>query len=110
MEELIKQREELARQQAALDAEIKAAQEAEKAVALADVKAKMLSHGLTVEDLAGKGTAAKRKPRGQGKAKAEPVTYRFHDGSTYTTGKAGKPPRWVLNARADGVLESFRVE
>ncbi len=94
-----------------------AARKSEIGAAIADIKAKMAAYGITLDDLGGKGKAARgRKPKG-GKvvakaakpAKAKPtkarkpvaVKYRNSQTNETWTGR-GKPPTWLKAQEAAG--------
>lgn len=51
-----------------------------------------------------------RKPRAvRASVSADAVTYRNADGDVYTTGTPGRPPQWIVTARADGTLDGMVV-
>ncbi len=96
-----------------------AARKTEIGAAIAEIKAKMLMYGITLEDLGGKAKAARgRKPKA-GKAAAKPaksvkdkakpaktrkpvaVKYRNSETNETWTGR-GKPPTWLKAQEAAG--------
>lgn len=71
---------------------------------IAEIRAKMAEHGITVEDLGGRGGAK----RATG-AKAKVVRYRGPNGEEWSGGP-GRRPEWVRDAIAKGEdLEKYRV-
>ena len=86
---------ELLAQKAALEQQIAEAQRAERAGAVAKVRALMAEHGLTLADLSGKATAPKRAG-----AKVPP---KYRDAETGNTWSGrGLQPKWLRDALASG--------
>lgn len=93
---------ELKTQAEALMAQAEQIRKEERASAIADIQAKMLEHGLTVEDLG----AAKRNPA-DGKSKA-PAKYRGPNGELWAGGP-GRKPEWAKVAIAAGELDKYLI-
>ncbi|MGN6826415.1 H-NS histone family protein [Paucibacter sp. M5-1] len=95
LNDLLKQRE-------ALEAQIEELQNSSRNQAIAEVRALMREHGLTVQDLAG---------RASKEAKASTVAPKFRDLSTGQTWSGrGLQPKWLKAAVEGGAtLDSFRV-
>lgn len=98
--------QELLAQKAELEQQIQALSSAARADAIAQVKALMAEHGLTVADLAGGGsTSAKRGSKPGSKVAAK---YRDADGNTWSG--RGLKPKWLKAAIASGkTLADFAV-
>lgn len=95
--------QELVSQAEALMAQAEQVRKNEIANVIAEIKATMKKHGITLKDLGGAGAA-----RGA-KAGSGVVKYRNANGETWTGG-AGRRPAWVKNALAAGEnLEKYRV-
>lgn len=95
---------ELLAQKAALEQQIIEAQRAQKSQAIAQVKALMAEHGLTLADLGTRAAPARRA--GSGKVA---VKYR-HAGTGQAWSGRGLQPTWLREAIAGGArLEDFRV-
>lgn len=76
----------------------------ERASAISEIQAKMLEHGLTVEDLA----AASRKQTAS-KPKA-PAKYKGPNGELWSGGP-GRKPEWVKAVLAEGKsLDKYLIE
>ena len=91
LEEMIKQRDELA-------AQIEAIRKQERAARLAEIRAIMVKHGISIEDLGGR-SGGKRGP----------VAVKYRSGDKTWTGR-GRQPVWVRDALAAGqTLESLAV-
>lgn len=112
--DLLKQREALAAQQAALEQALRDLQVAERQSAIDKVRALMAEHGLTVADLA---TGVERKTRGPNKSKGsdaragKPVAAKYrHPRSGDTWSGRGLKPRW-LRAELEGgaKIEDFLI-
>ena len=86
---------ELMTQAESLMAQAEQIRKEERASAISEIQAKMLEHGLTVEDLG----AVKRKPAAS-KSKA-PAKYRGPSGELWSGGP-GRKPEWVKAALAAG--------
>ena len=97
--------QELLAQRFALEEQISAAQQQEKAAAIARVKALMAEHGLTVVDLGLRAPAPGRK-------RASKVAPKFrHPESGETWSGRGLQPNWLKSAVAEGArLADFKVE
>ncbi|WP_334134300.1 H-NS histone family protein [Tepidimonas sp.] len=92
-EALLKQAEELRKQ--------------ERAGVIAEIRAKMVEYGITVDDLASGATRGRGGKRG-GRAKAEPK-YRGPNGELWSGGP-GRKPEWVRQIlAAGGNIENFRI-
>lgn len=86
---------ELLAQKAAIEQQIAEAQRAERAGAVAKVRALMAEHGLTLADLSSKATTPKRSG-----AKVAP---KYRDAATGDTWSGrGLQPRWLKQALASG--------
>ena len=86
---------ELLAQKAAIEQQIADAQRAERANAIAQVRALMAEHGLTPADLASKSAAPKRAG-----AKVAPKYRNASTGDTWTG--RGLQPKWLKAALASG--------
>ena len=96
---------ELLAQKAALEKQIAEAQRAEKAGAIAQVKALMDQHGLTLADLSGRAPGGAKSSRAGSKVAAK---YKDAHGNTWSG--RGLKPTWLRDALAAGqTLESFAV-
>jgi DNA-binding protein H-NS len=99
-------------QKAALDKQIAQAQREGRAAVIAQIKALMAGHGLTVADLAKRGTPkapAKGKSSGKGSGKKVPAKYRDKATGEAWSGR-GLQPRWLKAALASGKkLADFAV-
>lgn len=112
--ELLKQREALAAQQAALEQALREAQNAERQSAIEKVRALMAEHGLTVSDIA---AADGRKTRGPNKIKSpdgrtgKPVAAKYrHQGTGETWSGRGLKPKWLTSALEGGAkIEDFLI-
>lgn len=91
---------ELMEQKAALDKRIAEAQREARTAAIAQVKALMAEHGLTVADIAGKSAASPMPPRSRKGAKVPP---KYRDPVTGTTWSGrGLQPKWLKAALTSG--------
>jgi DNA-binding protein H-NS len=112
--ELIKQREALAAQQAALEQALKELQNAERQSAIDKVRALMAEHGLTVSDIA---SSEGRKTRGPNKVKGtdgrtgKTVAAKYRHPSTGDTWSGrGLKPKWLTAALEGGAkIEDFLI-
>ena len=96
---------ELLAQKAALEKQILETQREERAGAIAQVKALMAEHGLTLADLGTRAASPARKPGG---AKV-PAKYRDPATGDSWSGR-GLQPKWLKAALADGKqLDQFAV-
>lgn len=96
---------ELLAQKAALEQQIVEAQRAQRAQAIAQVKALMAEHGLTLADLGNRAAAAPRRAMG---GKVAPK-YR-HPSTGETWSGRGLQPNWLKAALAAGsTLDAFKV-
>lgn len=94
--------QELISQAEALMAQAEQVRKNEMANSIADIKATMKKHGITLKDLGG--GAARGAKAGSGVVK-----YRNANGETWTGG-AGRRPAWVKAALAAGEdIEKYRV-
>lgn len=89
--------QELLAQKAALEQQIQQLSSAERAGAIAQVKNLMAQHGLTVADLSGGISAAKRGPKAGGTVAAK---YRDNAGNSWSG--RGLHPKWLKAAIASG--------
>jgi DNA-binding protein H-NS len=96
---------ELLAQKAALEQQIMDAQREQRAQAIAQVRALMAEHGLSLADLGSRMTAAPRKA-GSGK-----VAPKFRNPATGDSWSGrGLQPNWLKTALAGGAqLEDFRI-
>jgi DNA-binding protein H-NS len=100
--------EELLARRAEIDKEIAEAKRQEKSGAIAQVKALMAEHGLTVADITAKSTAKAGKGGKGGGAKVAPK-YRNRDTGETWTGR-GLQPKWLRAAIAAGAkLGDFAI-
>ena len=89
----------------ALMAEAEHVRKEELSSIIADIKAKMAQHGITLQDLGGPG----RKPKGGIAKPKAPAKYKGPNGELWSGG-AGRKPDWVKQAMAAGKdIESFRI-
>ena len=73
---------------------------------IADIREKMKTYGITLQDIGGGSSGAKRSSRGGSKAA---VKYRGPNGETWSGGR-GRKPRWVQEAlKAGKKIEDFAV-
>lgn len=102
-QELKAQAEELLRQAEGL-------REQEKNEAIADIKTKMQTYGITVRDLGISAAGAPKKIAVKArKANPNGAVYRSPEGQTWSPGR-GRKPNWLVDALAAGkTLEDFRV-
>lgn len=99
---------ELMAQKAEIEKKIAEAQREERASAIAQVRALMAQHGLTVADLASRGASAPRAASGKALSKV-PAKYRDPSTGNSWSGR-GLKPNW-LKAALDGgkTLADFAV-
>lgn len=97
---------ELLAQKAAIEKQIVDAQREEKAGAIAQVRALMAQHGLTLADLSARTTTAARGPKSGGK-----VAAKYRNAATGDTWSGrGLQPKWLKAALAAGQkLSDFAV-
>lgn len=96
---------ELLAQKAALEQQIVDAQREQRAQAIAQVRALMAEHGLTLADL---GSRAAASPRKAGSGKVAPKFRNPATGDTWSG--RGLQPNWLKSALAGGAkLEDFRI-
>jgi DNA-binding protein H-NS len=97
---------ELLAQKAAIEKQIADAQREEKSSAIAQVKALMSQHGLSLSDLSGRSGPVARGPKVGGK-----VAAKFRDPSTGDSWSGrGLQPKWLKAALASGKqLSDFAV-
>lgn len=109
-QELIAQKEALARQQAELERLIADTRKAERAGVINQIKQMMADHGITVADLSSK---VGRPPKSADAAAAAPrkVAPKYRDPSTGDTWSGrGLKPKWLAAALESGrKLEDFAV-
>ena len=99
--------DELLEQKADLDRQIAQARSEFKAKAIAEVRALMFSHGLTVADLA---AIAKRPAKGASDAPRRSVATKFKDAEGNSWSGRGLKPKWLTAALAAGKkIEDFAV-
>jgi DNA-binding protein H-NS len=97
---------ELLAQKAALEKQISEARRAEKAGAIAQVKALMAEHGLTLKDISARGAGSTRGPKVG--AKVAPKYRNAATGDTWSG--RGLQPKWLKAALASGrKLSDFAV-
>ncbi|MCX7660857.1 H-NS histone family protein [Caldimonas sp.] len=98
--------QELLAQKAELEKKIEAARKQELAEAMAQIKSLMAQYGITVADLAGKGSTGKSSA-GKG-VKVAPKYRNPATGETWTG--RGRQPKWVEAALASGKqLSDFAI-
>lgn len=99
---------ELVSQAQALMAKAEQVRKQELANTIAEIKAKMKEHGISLEDLGG--GAAPRKAGGKGASKSKsPAKYRGPNGELWSGGP-GRKPEWVKAVVASGKsIEDFRI-
>lgn len=91
-------------ERAALDQKIEAARRQKRADTIAEIKALMAEHGLTLADLGSRGSASSRKP-----ARKVPPKYR-HPNTGETWSGRGLQPNWLKSALAEGAqISDFKV-
>ena len=105
LKELLAQEEQLAAQRESLSRQIASAKQAERAGAIAEVKALMATHGLTMVDLGTRSAAAPRN------AAAKKVAAKYRNAATGDSWSGrGLQPNWLRKALADGrSLDEFKV-
>lgn len=111
-QELIAQKAALEQQSAALAQQIEDARRAERASAIAKVKALMAEHGVTVAELSAGKSAAPRTPKApKPAASARKVAAKYRNPATGDAWSGrGLKPNWLKAAIADGrKLEDFAV-
>ena len=87
-------------QQAALDRQISAIRNAERARAISDVRALMAQHGLTAADIA---AASAEAHKGAAKNSGKKVAAKYRDPATGATWTGrGLKPKWLAQAVAQG--------
>ncbi len=98
---------ELMNQAQALMAQAEQVRKQELAAVIADIKAKMKEYGITVADLGGASSTARKSPKA--KAEAREAKYRGPNGETWAGG-LGRKPEWVRAILAAGKnIEDFRI-
>ena len=97
---------ELLAQKAAIEKQIADAQREEKSSAVAQVRALMAQHGLTLADLSTRASASARGPKAGGK-----VAAKYRNAATGETWSGrGLQPKWLKAALASGgKLSDFAV-
>lgn len=104
-QELLAQQQALAQQMALIERQLADSRRAEKVRVIAQVKELMAQHGLTVDDLAGKGGKA---PSAAAGVKVAPKYKHPSTGETWTG--RGLQPKWLKSALAEGkTLEQFAI-
>ena len=95
-------------QKAAIEQKIADAQREEKSSAVAQVKALMAQHGLSIADLSARAPAA---PKSGGRKPSGKVAPKFRDPATGNTWTGrGLKPNWLKNALANGKsLQDFAI-
>lgn len=107
-QELISQKAALEKQAAALQEQIEAARHAERADAVAKIKALMAEHGVTLAELGGKGGRGKAGKKAGSGRKVAPKYRNTTTGETWSG--RGLQPKWLKAALASGrKLEDFAV-
>jgi DNA-binding protein H-NS len=95
---------ELLAQKAALEQQIAQTQRAERADAIAQIKALMAEHGLSLADLGSRAASAPRKASSK-----VPPKYR-HPGTGDTWSGRGLQPNWLKAALAGGAkIDDFKI-
>jgi DNA-binding protein H-NS len=98
---------ELLAQKAAIEKQIAEAQREQRAAAIAQIKALMADHGLTLADLSGRAStpSTTRGPKAGGK-----VAVKYRDDAGNTWSGRGLQPKWLKAALAGGKsLSDFAV-
>ena len=104
LKELLVQEAELSAQREALGQQIAAAKQAERSGAIAEVKALMSTHGLTLADLGSRSLALPKLA-----AKKVAAKYRNTATGDTWTGR-GLKPNWLKSALATGrAIDEFKV-
>ncbi|MFM2054871.1 MAG: hypothetical protein RL456_2908 [Pseudomonadota bacterium] len=110
LQDLIAQREALARQQEEITRSIAEFQSAQRSQVIQDIKALMAQHGLSVNDLVTTGKRAAAAPAATKETSKVAIKYRDPDSGSTWTGR-GLKPRWLVAALEGGrTLEEFLVE
>jgi DNA-binding protein H-NS len=105
LKELLAQEAQLAAQRESLGQQIAAAKQAERAGAIAEVKALMSTHGLTLADLGTRSAAAPKTTA----VKKVAAKYRNAATGDAWSGR-GLQPKWLRSALASGRgLDEFKV-
>lgn len=116
LSDLLKQREALATQQAALEKALMELQGAQRQEAIANIRALMAENGLTVADLADVPGRKPGRPKGDKGASAQggkqPVAAKYRDKATGATWSGrGLKPRWLTAAiEAGAKAEDFLIQ
>jgi DNA-binding protein H-NS len=107
-QELLSQRASLEQQQAELERQIAEARRAERAGVLAQIKALMAQHGVTLAELGAAGKTARGAAKAGGLSKVAPKFRNAATGETWTG--RGLKPKWLQAAIAGGrKLEDFKI-
>ena len=105
-QDLLAQRDALAKQAADLEKQLTEARKAERASVITQIKGLLAEHGLTVADLGLKG--GKASSAGAPKGKVAPKYRNKETGETWTG--RGLQPKWIQAAIASGKkLEDFAI-
>ncbi len=107
-QELLSQRAALEQQQAELERQIADARRAERAGVLAQIKALMAQHGVTLAEL----SAAGKAPRSSAKSlTGSKVAAKYRNGATGDSWSGrGLKPKWLQAAIAGGrTLDDFKI-
>lgn len=109
VQDLVRQRDELARQQQELNQQIEAARRSERAGVIAQIKALMAEHGVTLAELSsGKPARGSAKASGPTGSKVAPK-YRHPDSGETWSGR-GLKPKWLQAEIAGGkALDDFKI-
>lgn len=106
-QDLLAQKTALEKQAAELEKQLQAARNAERAGVIAQIKALLAEHGLTVADLDGVSGGGRKAGNALG-SKVAPKYRNPATGETWTG--RGLRPKWIAAAVADGKqLEDFKI-
>lgn len=110
-QDLLAQKAELQRQQAEVERALSQARRVARSGVIAQIKALMDEHGLTLADLSGISASKLTGSKGQAAAAERKVAAKYRNP---TTGEAwsgrGLKPRWIQSALAEGrKLEDFAI-
>ena len=104
------QKNALARQLAELDSQLQALRNQDRMAAIAQIKAQMLEHGLTIADLGVRNSGSSAKAAVDGRRTKAPIKYRHPESGETWTGR-GLHPRWLIRELNNGIpLAHFKVD
>ena len=100
----------VSKKQAELDAQARAITEEGRKEALAMIRHAVTKWGITFDDLASFMAVPAGVISGSTVSKSlGPAVYRNERGETWAAGSMGRPPKWVLEVKAKGELEKYRI-